>query len=203
MSVLRVVDGYQSFGGEPPLVVAVTSSWRIRAPSGALVRSLVESSRDLATVIPLHTLRQLPHFDVSARSGLPPPVRQTGAMIEGADAVLFCVAEYAEGLPAVVGNLLEWAIAYGFLSGKRVGWFNVASTAHVGLANEILDRALRFAGANIVLRADLPVAATQVSPIGRLADPKVVEAAIAALAELLATPPSDRPHPRHPRGPRP
>jgi NAD(P)H-dependent FMN reductase len=70
----------------------------------------------------------LPHFDVSASySVVPSRLAQTGALLEQADAVLFCVTEYAEGLPVIVGNLLEWAIAGGFLAGKRVGWINVAN----------------------------------------------------------------------------
>ena len=189
MSRLRVIDGYQPFGSEPPLVVAVSSSSRFGTVEGAVIRSLAETAAglDLATVIPLDTLPWLPHFDVSAGcSVVSPRLAQTGALLEQADAVLFCVTEYAEGLPAIVGNLLEWAIAGGFLAGKRVGWINVANgTTRARAAHDILERTLKFAGADILLRSDVPLASAQVSPAGRLADTTSVDAVIAALRQLL------------------
>jgi NAD(P)H-dependent FMN reductase len=121
-----------------------------------------------------------------------PVLAQTGALLEQSDAVMFCVAEYAEGLPAIVGNLLEWAIAGGFLSGKRVGWINVATdSSSAQAAHQSLERTLRFAGADIVLRADIPLAATQISESGQLTiDPTKMASLVSALEHLLLLTPA-------------
>lgn len=141
----------------------------------------------MATVIPLDTLPGLPHFDAAAGcSVVSPRLARTGALLDQADAVLFCITEYAEGLPAIVGNLLEWAIAGGFLAGKRVGWINVSGATRARDAHDILERTLKFADAHIVLRCDMPLPSAQVSRAGRLADPTSIDAAVSALRELLA-----------------
>jgi NAD(P)H-dependent FMN reductase len=191
MNRLRVVDN-SGPAHEPPLVVAVSTSYRFSAVQAATVRSLTETAarRGLATVIPLDTLPRLPHFDAFAcRSATSPQLRRTGALLERAGAVMFCVAEYAEGLPAMVGNLLEWAIADGFLCGKRVGWINVATgTTRARAAHDALERALRFAGAEIVTRAEVPLAVSGLTAIGRLGDPASVDAVLTALERLLPPP---------------
>ena len=75
-----------------------------------------------------------------------------------AAAVVFCVVEYVEALPSIVAILLEWVVAVGFLAGKRVGWLNPITGTRAGrAAHEGLDRALSFGGADVVLRAEIPV----------------------------------------------
>jgi NAD(P)H-dependent FMN reductase len=178
---------------EPPLVVAVTTSPRFGALQGAAMRSLTDTAarRGMATVIPLDTLPALPHFDAfPGWSVTCPQLRHTGVLFEQAEAAMFCIAEYAEGLPAMVGNLLEWAIADGFLCGKRVGWINVASgTRRARAAHHALERALEFAGAEIVTRADVPLTRTHLTANGLLTDPASVDAVISALHQLLPAPP--------------
>jgi NAD(P)H-dependent FMN reductase len=191
---LRVIADQNVVTEEPRLVVAVSSSYRYGTVQGAVIRALADAATDrgLASVFPLDTLPRLPHFDISAGcAGVSPALVQTGAMLGQADAVMFCVAEYAEGLPAIVGNLLEWAIAGGFLSDKRVGWVNVASGSNrARAAHESLERTLRFAGADIALRANIPLPPGRVSPAGRLTDRAAVADLVSALERLLPISPT-------------
>lgn len=188
---LQLVESRASAAYER-LVVAVSSSHRPGTLQRAVIHALAETAtcQDLASVIYLDTLPRLPHFDMSAGcAGITPVLAQTGALLDQSDAVVFCVAEYAEGLPAIVGNLLEWAIAGGFLSGKRTGWINVAAdSSRAQAAHDSLERTLRFAGADIALRADIPLAATQVSESGLLTiHPNQRTSLVSALEQLLLT----------------
>ena len=61
------------------------------------------------------------HFDLlDERRVFGPCLAQNDALLKRAQAVVFCLAEYAEALPSIVAILLEWAVAVGFLTGKWV-----------------------------------------------------------------------------------
>ena len=86
--------------------------------------------------------------------------------------MVFCLAEYAEALPSIVAILLKWAVAVGFMAAKRVDWLNSITGEHAGrTAHEALDRALGLAGADVLLRAEIPVRVDVPHTTGSLAGP--------------------------------
>jgi NAD(P)H-dependent FMN reductase len=175
----------------PPTLVVVSASYRLGTVYGAVYELLsqVAKQHEVTSVVPILTLPRLPHFDhLTGGAAARLAVEPIGAVFHAADAVLFCVAEYAEGLPSIVVNLLEWAIADGFLCQEPTGWINLATGYGRGrAAHAALERALSYAGADLVLRVDLPMSEADLSPNGRLNDPAVAEQLLQALRRLLLT----------------
>ena len=78
-------------------------------------------------------------------------------------------------------------MAVGFLAGKRVGWLNPITGTRAGhAAHEGLDRALSFGGADVVLRAEIPVTPRRHHTNASLAGPTMREHLAAALHQLLS-----------------
>lgn len=188
---------------EPPTLVVISASYRLGNVHGAgyELLSRVAKRHQIASVLPVLTLPRLPHFDhLTSGPSTHGSVEYIDTIFDAADAVLFCVAEYAEALPSIVVNLLEWAIADGFLCGMPTGWLNLATGNRGRAAHAALERALSYAGADVVLRADLPVATADLSPNGRLHDAAVSEQVLRALRQLLPArqPTTDHPSDRRP-----
>ena len=80
-------------------------------------------------------LGALPHFnpDDDHDSAAARRFADLRSKIAAADALLFCVPEYAGALPGSLKNLLDWTVGGVETSGKPAGWINI-STAGGGAA---------------------------------------------------------------------
>jgi chromate reductase len=116
-------------------------------------------------------LGALPHFNPDDDVlPLPPAVAAMRAQVHRADAILFCVPEYAGALPGSFKNWLDWTVGDdqpGSIDGKPVGWINVSPRGAV-LAHASLRAVLGYVGAEIVEDAcvDVPVSSTMVDDAG-------------------------------------
>lgn len=81
---------------------------------------------------------EIPAFDDSRE--MPFPVTGFIKQIEEADAVFFCIPEYAFGVPGALKNALDWTVATTAFSDKPVALITAASQgqkAHAALLNTL------------------------------------------------------------------
>jgi NAD(P)H-dependent FMN reductase len=75
-------------------------------------------------------LAQLPPFNPDLDDeGAPPPVLAWREQLRAARGVLFCVPEYAHGLPGALKNALDWVVGSGELVDKPVAILSGAPRA--------------------------------------------------------------------------
>jgi chromate reductase, NAD(P)H dehydrogenase (quinone) len=152
------------------------------------VRDLARSAPGVTTGVTTDLydgLAALPAFNPDDdHDPLPAVVADLRKRIADADALLFCVPEYAGTLPGSLKNLLDWTVGGGEMDGKRAGWINVAAGGRGRGAEEHLALVLGYVGAAPVEPAcvRLPVARDAVGADGLVADAAVR----AGLAEVLS-----------------
>jgi len=179
-------------GGEayPYLVQILLISGSTRAASGntAALRTAQAVAADGGIAAELYDgLASLPAFNPDDdHDPLPQPVRDLRQRIAAADAILFCVPEYAGTLPGSLKNLLDLTVGGGEMDGKRAAWINAASGGRGGGAQEHLAMVLGYLGAVAVDAAcvELPVPRDAVQADGTIADPAIRAALTGVLAAL-------------------
>jgi chromate reductase, NAD(P)H dehydrogenase (quinone) len=84
---------------------------------------------------------------------LPSSVSDLREQIAAADGVLFCIPEYAGGLPGSFKNLLDWTVGGIEMYGKPVAWINVAGEDRGANADASLRTVLGYVKATILAPA--------------------------------------------------
>ncbi len=166
----------------------------ILAISGSLRRSSVNSSalRAAATaaaqdgnlVFITDSARILPPFDPDLEAAPPDAVLRFRSACRNASAVLLAVPEYAFGIPGSFKNVLDWTVGDGSLYQKPVALLSVATAGRVAYVIQALELVLRALDADVA-RYSVPIAAGDRDPSGEIADPRLVEALHAVVAELV------------------
>src|SRR5690606_22268406 len=108
---------------------------------------------------------------------------------QAADALLFCIPEYAGDLPGSFKNLLDWTVGGTEIVDKPVGWVNVSSspTGAAG-AHQALRTVLGYTGGRIVEAAcvHVPVPRSVVDPDTGLLTDASTRDAVGTVARTLA-----------------
>jgi NAD(P)H-dependent FMN reductase len=166
-------------------ILLVSGSTRAFSGNTAALRTVQAVAAEGIAADLYDGLAALPAFNPDDdRDPLPEPVRDLRQRIAAADAILFCVPEYAGTLPGSLKNLLDWTVGGGEIGGKRAAWINVAAGGRGGGAQEHLAMVLGYVGAIVVDAAcvQLPVPRDAVQDDGTITDPAIR----AGLAEVLA-----------------
>jgi chromate reductase, NAD(P)H dehydrogenase (quinone) len=186
-------------GGIGSGVCTGVSSRRLLLISGSLRRqstntAVLHTAQTLApagTVAVLYErLGDLPHFNPDDDTDQPPgPVIELRQTIRNANAVLFCVPEYAGALPGSFKNLLDWTIGDdqpGSIYGKPVAWIN-ASPRGAANAHESLRKVLGYAHAVLVEAAcvNVPITTAMIGGDGLIAEVSAKERISQAMAALI------------------
>jgi NAD(P)H-dependent FMN reductase len=172
-------------------VLLVSGSLRVLSTNSAAVRTAAQLVPDDATAVVYGGMHELPHFNPDDdQVPLPTAVAALRDEIHAADAIVFCVPEYAGALPGSFKNLLDWTIGDdepGSIAGKPVAWLNVAPRGAVN-AHESLRKVLGYASAKIVETAcvHVPVTGSQIGDDGLVGDGSVRDGIAAALKALIA-----------------
>ena len=169
-------------------ILLVTGSTRASSGNTAALRTVQAVAPEGIEADLYDDLAALPAFNPDDdHDPLPPPVRDLRQRIMAADAILFCVPEYAGTLPGSLKNLLDWTVGGGEMDGKRAAWINVAPGGRGSGAQEHLAMVLGYVGAVPVDAAcvRLPVPRDAVQPDGTIADP-AIRAGLAAVLTALA-----------------
>ena len=116
-------------------VLLLCGSVRAGSTNEAVLRTAQEVAPPGVDAVFFVGLGALPHFNPDDdHDPLPAPVAELRSGIDGADALLVCIPEYAGDMPGAFKNLLEWTVGGVETTRKPVGWIN-ASTAAGGAAS--------------------------------------------------------------------
>ncbi len=189
-SVPRDAIGESRNAGSNSLnVLALAGSLRRDSYNRRLLSSVRAHAREAFSISIFDDLLTVPMFneDLEADGG-PSGVRQLGAAVAGADALLIATPEYNQGIPGVVTNVLDW-LSRGepdLLAGKPVGILG-ATIGPWGtrLAQAALRQSLAACGALVMPAPQIYLrnAADAFDNDGNLTD----ERARAAVASFLAS----------------
>ena len=167
------------------MIVAISGSLRGSSVNSSALRAVAAwaNQRGIDVRVDDH-LGRLPLFDPDCERDVPAPVTEFRQLLEGADAVLLAVPEYAFGIPGAFKNALDWTVGSGSLDGKHVA---VLSVAHPGRGTDVrhaLERVLAAVNAHVTYHS-VPVTPSDRDADGEICDGGVVEA-LGGVAETLA-----------------
>ena len=169
-------------------VLLISGSTRHASTNTATLRTAEATPPPGVTATLYDGLASLPAFNPDDdHEPLPATVTALRQQIAGADAVLFCVPEYAGALPGSFKNLLDWTVGGDEIYRKPVAWINVAAQGRGANAHASLATVLGYVGAEIIDSActQLPVAHQGVGPDGLVADNEL-RTAIADVLQAIA-----------------
>lgn len=165
----------------------ISGSLRSRSSNTAVLRTAAALAPPGVTAVVFDGMAGLPHLDPDLDTETPPPaVAAFREALHLADAVLFCVPEYAGALPGSFKNLLDWTIgdaAPRSILDKPVAWINASPRGAAG-AHAELRTVLGYAHAAVVdaACAHVPVTSAMIGDGGVIED----EAVRAAIAQAVA-----------------
>lgn len=155
-------------------VLLVSGSTRSHSANTAALTTMKALAPGEVTAVVYDGLASLPAFNPDHDGeNLPEAPRQLRKEIAAADAVVFCVPEYAGNLPGSLKNLLDWTVGGGEMYGKPAAWINVAAEGRGTGAVNALVQVLGYVGAVMVEAAcrHIPVDRAAIEPDGTVSDP--------------------------------
>lgn len=115
-------------------ILGISGSLRQSSSATAVLRQVVRFSPANADFTIYEGLRHIPPFDDSDEN--PDTVIEFIRLVTEADAVFFCIPEYAFGVPGVLKNALDWTVSSVAFTHKPVALITAASSgdkAHAAL----------------------------------------------------------------------
>jgi NAD(P)H-dependent FMN reductase len=165
-------------------LLAVSGSLKRGSVNGAALRAAAAAgARDGIPVAIAASVRELPHFDPVQEPDPPEEVLRFRAACEAAGGVIFCVPEYAFGIPGSFKNALDWTVGSIALYRKPVTVLSVAPAGRGVHVREALDLVLTALGTDIVHRS-VPVASGDRDEFGEIVNPRILDELLDVVAEL-------------------
>jgi chromate reductase, NAD(P)H dehydrogenase (quinone) len=171
-------------------VLALTGSTRRGSSNTAVLQTLTANAPGGVRVVLYEHLAELPHFspddDVDP---LPAAVADLRQNVANADAIIISTPEYAGSLPGSFKNLLDWLVGGTEISGKPIGWINVATPVGRAAATyTTLHVVLGYLGTRMIDDAcvSVPVGREQLGDNGTVSDPALIAALLAPIIALAA-----------------
>jgi len=106
-------------------ILAISGSLRPKSSASALLKKMKDLLPDGVEYKIFEGLPGIPAFDDS--SPFPAAVSDFIHQVDEADAVLFCIPEYAFGVPGAFKNALDWTVSTTAFSDKPVALVTAAS----------------------------------------------------------------------------
>jgi chromate reductase, NAD(P)H dehydrogenase (quinone) len=166
-------------------ILAISGSLRPMSSAGAIIRTITDLVPDFVDYKICGGLEDIPAFDDSKK--LPITVENFIQQIANADAVLFCIPEYAFGVPGALKNALDWTVSSTVFSEKPVALITAASQGEKAHASMSLT--LGALGARISEDTKLLISfiKTKLDEKGEVADPDVPTLINRVIQALLQT----------------
>jgi chromate reductase len=162
-------------------LLLVSGSTRPGSSNSAALRALRDQAPEGVHAEVYEGLEDLPAFRPDADADHPhPAVAELRRALAGADAVVFCVPEYAGTLPGSLKNLLDWTVGTADLYEKPVASINVANIGRGDGAQATLTSVLGYVGAE-----PIDPAWVRVSMADGVPDPEQLAAVIEAIRAHL------------------
>ena len=172
-------------------ILLVSGSLRKSSTNTALLRTAQASTPEGVEAALYEGLAGLPHFNPDDETPpLHPAVAELRSMVQGSDAIVLSIPEYAGAMPGSFKNLLDWTIGDdqpGSIYEKPVAWINASPRGAVH-AHDSLRKVLGYASATIIdaACAHVPVTGAMVGDDGLIDDPSSRKHIVGALATLAA-----------------
>lgn len=167
-----------------PIINLLTISGSLRAYSSnsALLHGIAALAPEYYRFTEYSGLGDLPHFnpDLDGDDNLPPAaVSDLRSQLKQADAVIICTPEYANGVPGVLKNALDWIVSSGEFMNKPTAVISASPNPLGGdKAHASLVLTLSMMSAKVIEGGKLlvPFVRSKVSNEGVITDPLTVEA---------------------------
>lgn len=155
-------------------ILAISGSLRQKSSNTAIMNALADLAPENVRIQIFEGIGDLPHFnpDIDTDRG-PDTVEGWRKQLKEADAVLICTPEYANGVPGVLKNALDWIVSSGEFMNKPTAVISASPTPMGGdKAHASLLLTLRMMTARIVEGATLmiPQITVKLNQEGVLAD---------------------------------
>ena len=166
------------------MILALSGSLKQRSINRAALRAAASAAaRDGLLVTLGEFLRELPHFDPDLEPAPHAAVLRFRAACEAASGVVLAVPEYAFGIPGSFKNALDWTVGSGSLYRKPVTLLKIAPPGRGERAQDALALVMQALDADVV-RASVPVRASDVDEHGEINEPGIVDALRHVVVEL-------------------
>ena len=130
-------------------------------------------------------LEAIPAFNDS--NTIPPVVHNFIELIANADAILFCIPEYAFGVPGALKNALDWTVSSTAFTNKPVALITAASSgdkAHAALSLTLSALGTKMpAGCSLLI----PFIRTKINGEGKVTDPVLLQSLQLTVDSLIQT----------------
>ena len=108
-------------------ILAVSGSLRANSSNTNLLRAAAMLAPKGVEISLYLGLADLPHFNPDLDDEMvSQAVKEWRSQLKSADGLVFCVPEYAHGVPGVLKNALDWIVGSGELVDKPVTLFNAS-----------------------------------------------------------------------------
>lgn len=166
-------------------ILAISGSLRPGSSASAVLRIVGGLIPDEANFNIYNEIGKIPAFDDSNQ--VPLEVADFINRITVADAVFFCIPEYAFGVPGALKNALDWTVASTAFSDKPVALITAASggeKAHAALALSLTALGTKIKEETKLL---IPFIRTKFNERGEIKDPDTLISIKLVIHSLLRT----------------
>ncbi|WP_315971306.1 NADPH-dependent FMN reductase [Paenibacillus sp. N3.4] len=116
-------------------ILAISGSLRVNSSNTTLLRAVSKLAPPGTEVTIYEGIGELPHFNPDLDGEEPPAaVQDWRRELQAADGVIICTPEYANGVPGVLKNALDWIVSSGEFLDKPTAVIS-ASPLQTGGAN--------------------------------------------------------------------
>ncbi len=166
-------------------ILGISGSLRSLSSAGTILEIVADRFPDHVNFTTYSGLEKIPAFDDSRP--LPLPVEDFIQQIATADAVVFCIPEYAFGVPGALKNALDWTVSSTAFSDKPVALITAASNGEK--AHAAMSLTLGALGSRISTETKLlvPFIKTKLDEKGRVTDPDLLNSIQRIIQALLQT----------------
>lgn len=171
-------------------ILAISGSLRKRSSNTAVLQAAAGFVPAGFHFVNFEGIGDLPHFNPETEeSAVPESVHTFRNALKDADAVLICTPEYANGVPGVLKNALDWVVGTGEFWHMPVATISASPAATGGEnAHTSLRLTLGIMDANLVEGAMLriPTVSKKIDASGALIDPETRAALKTVMEKLCA-----------------
>jgi NAD(P)H-dependent FMN reductase len=166
-------------------ILGISGSLRPISSAGAVLSIIGDWIPDNVDFKIFGGLGDIPAFDDS--HPLPAPVIEFIRQISDADAVLFCIPEYAFGVPGALKNALDWTVSSTAFSDKPVALITAASNGERAHASMALTLGALGSIISEQTKLLIPYIKTKLDEKGQLTDGNVLNSIKRVIHVLLQT----------------
>ena len=149
-------------------ILAISGSLRPTSSAGAVLKIVADLVPDYVDYKIFSGLENIPAFDDSQK--LPVPVTDFIQQLSEADAVLFCIPEYAFGVPGALKNALDWTVSSTAFTDKPVALITAASNGEKAHASMALTLAALGGSISEETKLHIPFIRTRLNDKGQIND---------------------------------